>query len=211
MILHGYWRSSAAYRVRIALNIKGVTYSNKPVNLRIGGQRDPDYLALNPQGLVPTLITEQTALTQSLAIIEYLEELHPHPSLLPKDPLARARVRAAALSIAADIHPINNIRVLNYLRKDLDLPPMSVDSWIKHWIEEGFTALEKIASTGPYLFGKSVTMADLCLVPQMYNARRFGAVLKAYPKLTEIERNLANLDAFERARPENQPDADHPT
>ncbi|MDB5394017.1 MAG: maiA [Rhodospirillales bacterium] len=207
MILHGYWRSTAAYRVRIALNLKGLEVADSPVDLQTGAQRDPDYLALNPQGLVPCLVDGPTALSQSLAIIEYLEETHALPPLLPADPVARAKVRAASLAIACEIHPINNLRVLNYLRGELGQPQDALDGWIRHWIAEGFAALEAGAGQGPYLFGAAVTMADLCLVPQIYSARRFGTELTRYPRLTEIERNLLALPAFDRARPENQPDA----
>ena len=207
MILHGYWRSSAAYRVRIALNWKGIAYENSPVDLRAGAHHGADYLGLNPQGLVPCLIDGPAALTQSLAIIEYLEETHPSPPLLPADPVGRAKVRAAALAIACDIHPINNLRILNYLRGEMGQPQDKVDGWVRHWIAEGFSALEATAGEGPYLFGAAVTLADLCLVPQLYNARRVAADLTPYPKLTAIEANLLSLPAFDRARPENQPDA----
>lgn len=208
MILHGYWRSTAAYRVRIALNWKGLDFTGSPIDLRAGAQRSPDYLALNPQGLVPCLVDGAAVLSQSLAIIEYLEETHPVPPLLPADPATRAKVRAASLTIACDIHPINNLRVVNYLRGELRQPQDAIDGWIRHWIAEGFTVLEAGAGQGPYLFGAAVTMADLCLVPQIYSARRFGADLSPYPRLIEIERNLLALPPFERARPENQPDAD---
>ena len=147
-------------------------------------------------------------LSQSLAIIEYLEETHPTPPLLPADPIDRAKVRAAALAIACDIHPINNLRVLAYLRGELGQPPDAIDGWIRHWIAEGFTALEASASEGPYLCGAAVTMADLCFVPQIYNARRFGVDLRPYRKLVEIEQNLLGLPAFNRAKPENRQDAD---
>jgi maleylacetoacetate isomerase len=206
MILHGYWRSSAAYRVRIALNWKGLDVTHHAVDLRIGAHHDPDYLSVNPHGLVPCLVDGPAALGQSLAIIEYLEETHPTPPLLPADPMARAKVRASALAIACDIHPVNNMRILNYLRDKLGQPQSAVDEWIRHWIAEGLAPLEAIASA-PYLFGETVTMADLCLVPQLYNARRFAIDLSPYPKLTAIEANLLALPAFDKARPENQPDA----
>jgi maleylacetoacetate isomerase len=206
MILHGYWRSSAAYRVRIALNWKGIDFASQEVDLRSGGHHAPSYLALNPQGLVPCLIDGHAAINQSLAIIEYLEETHPNPPLLPADPTARARVRAAALAVACDIHPVNNLRVLNYLRDTLGQPQHALDSWVHHWIAEGFGPLEALAGA-PYLFGEAVTMADLCLVPQIYNARRFGLDLAPYPKLTAIETNLLALPAFDKARPEMQPEA----
>jgi maleylacetoacetate isomerase len=206
MILHGYWRSSAAYRVRIALNWKGIEAEPREIDLRSGAHHAADYLTVNPQGLVPCLVDGPAALGQSLAIIEYLEETHPQPPLLPADPASRAKVRAAALGVVADIHPINNLRVLNYLRDTLGQPQDAIDGWVRHWIAEGFRPLEAIAGA-PYLFGDAVTMADLCLVPQMYNARRFGLDLAPYPKLTAIEANLLALPAFDKARPEMQPEA----
>ncbi len=206
MILHGYWRSSASYRVRIALNWKGIEAGAQAVDVRLGAHHAPDYLALNPQGLIPSLVDGPAVLTQSLAIIEYLEETHPQPPLLPADPVARARVRAAALAIACDIHPLNNPRIMTYLRGEMGQPQDGIDAWVRHWIAEGFGPLEAIAGA-PYLCGAAVTMADLCLVPQMYNARRFSADLAPYPKLTAIEANLLALAAFDKARPENQPDA----
>ena len=206
MILHGYWRSSASYRVRIALNWKGIEADAHNIDLRIGAHHAPDYLALNPQGLVPSLEDGPLLLGQSLAIIEYLEETHPNPPLLPANPADRARVRAAALAIACDIHPLNNPRIMNYLRGEMGQPQEAVDAWIKHWIAEGFGPLEAMAGA-PYLCGDAVTMADLCLVPQMYNARRFGVDLAPYPKLTAIEANLLALPAFDKARPEMQSDA----
>jgi maleylacetoacetate isomerase len=206
MILHGYWRSSAAYRVRIALNWKGLDVAHHAIDLRVGAHHGADYLSVNPQGLVPCLADGPAVLSQSLAIIEYLEETHPTPPLLPADPVERARVRSAALAIACDIHPVNNLRILAYLRGEMGQPQSALDAWIRHWIAEGFGPLEAMAGA-PYLFGDRVTMADLCLVPQLYNARRFACDLEAYPKLTAIEANLLALPAFEKARPENQPDA----
>jgi maleylpyruvate isomerase len=206
MILYGYWRSSASYRVRIALNWKGIGADPRAVDLRIGAHHAPDYLALNPQGLVPSLVDGPLMLSQSLAIIEYLEEIQPDPRLLPARPAERAKVRAAALAIACDVHPLNNPRIMNYLRGEMGQPQNAIDAWIKHWIAEGFGALEAMAGA-PYMFGDAVTMADLCLVPQMYNARRFGVDLSPYPKLVAVEANLLALPAFEKARPENQPDA----
>lgn len=206
MILHGYWRSSAAYRVRIALNWKGIDVQHRTHDLRTGAHHAADYLAVNPQGLVPCLVDGPVVLTQSLAIIEYLEETHPQPPLLPKAPVDRAWVRAAALAVACDIHPVNNMRILNYLRDELDQPQSVVDTWNRHWIAEGFAPLEAAAGA-PYLFGEAVTMADLCLVPQLYNARRFGVDLTPYPKLVAVETRLLALPAFDKARPEKQPDA----
>jgi maleylacetoacetate isomerase len=206
MILHGYWRSSASYRVRIAFNWKGIQAVAHGVDVRIGAHHAPDYLALNPQGLVPSLEDGPLMLSQSLAIIEYLEEIQPNPPLLPAGPADRARVRAAALAVACDIHPLNNPRVTNYLRGEMGQSQDAIDVWAKHWIAEGFGPLEAIAGA-PYLCGDAVTMADLCLVPQMYNARRVGVDLTPYPKLTAIVANLLALPAFDMARPENQPDA----
>ena len=206
MILHGYWRSSASYRVRIALNWKGLDVAHNAIDLRTGAHHNADYLAVNPQGLVPCLVDGPAALSQSLAIIEYLEETHPTPPLLPADPVGRARVRSAALAIACDIHPVNNLRILKYLRDELKQPESAVDAWIRHWLAEGMAPLEAIAGT-PYMFGEAVTMADLCLVPQLYNARRFAVDLTPYPRLTAIEARLLALPAFDKARPENQPDA----
>jgi maleylpyruvate isomerase len=211
--LYTYFRSSAAYRVRIALNFKGLAYEALPRHLSKGGgeQRMPDFLALNPQGLVPVLEDNSRVLTQSLAIIEYLEESHPAPPLLPDTPLLRARVRALALAIACDIHPLNNLRVLNYLRAPLGLDATAVDAWYRHWIACGLGPLEEEASRAPgdgrHLLGDTVTLADVCLVPQMYNARRFGCDLAPYPTLRAISAYLESLPAFARAAPEAQPDA----
>jgi len=213
MKLYTYYRSSAAYRVRIALNLKGIAYESLPRHLSRGGgeQRRPDFLAVNPQGLLPVLEDNGSALTQSLAIIEYLEETHPEPPLLPRTPLLRARVRALALAIACDIHPLNNLRVLNYLRAPLGIDAAAVDNWYRHWIACGFRALEEEAerSAGDrrHLVGAAVTLADVCLVPQMYNARRFGCDLEPYPTLRAVSAHLESLAAFARAAPEAQADA----
>jgi maleylacetoacetate isomerase/maleylpyruvate isomerase len=209
-VLYGYWRSSAAYRVRIALALKGLDYDHKGIDLRTGAQSGVGFKLLNPQGLVPYLIDGDAGLNQSLAIIEYLDETYPEPRLLPDEPLARARVRAAAMAIACDIHPINNLRVLKYLKQPLGHSQEEIDTWAQHWIETGFAALEEIAegSPGPYLFGGEVTMADVCLVPQMYNARRVRADLSAFPRLVGIDKALNALPAVRKARPEGQPDAD---
>jgi maleylacetoacetate isomerase/maleylpyruvate isomerase len=208
--LYGYWRSSAAYRVRIALALKGLDYEHKGIDLRTGAQSGVGFKLLNPQGFVPYLIDGEAGLNQSLAIIEYLDELYPEPRLLPDEPLARARVRAAALAIACDIHPLNNLRVLKYLKGPLGQEQEAIDGWARHWIEDGFVSLEEIAeaSPGPYLFGDRVTMADICLVPQMYNARRVRADLTQFPKLVETDKRLNALPAVAKARPEAQPDAD---
>ncbi len=208
--LYGYWRSSAAYRVRIALALKGLDYHHKGIDLRSGAQGGVGFKLLNPQGLVPYLIDGDTGLNQSLAIIEYLDETYPEPRLLPDDAVGRARVRAAALAIACDIHPLNNLRVLKYLKDPLGCEQEEIDGWARHWIETGFSALEELAEVakGPYLFGETVTLADICLVPQMYNARRVRADLTHFPNLVAIDKRLNALPAVRKARPEGQPDAD---
>lgn len=214
MRLYDYFRSSAAYRVRIALNLKGVVPDERTfVHLRIGNQRAQDYLALNPQGLVPALALDSgQVLTQSLAIIEYLEEIHPEPPLLPADPVARARVRAIALAIACEIHPLDNLRVLNYLIGTMGATREQKDGWYRYWIDVGFEALEKALArdpaTGRYCHGDSPTLADICLVPQLANARRFAIDLAPYPTLTRIEAACHALPAFAGAAPSKQPDAE---
>lgn len=211
MILHGYFQSSAAYRVRIALNLKGLAYENTPHNLRHGEQRDAAYLRLNPQGLVPALDTGGAVLTQSLAILEWLEETHPEPALLPKAAEDRARVRALAQVCAADIHPINNLRVLRYLKNDLEIDQERIDRWYRHWIVEGFTALESMLSsdgrTGRFCHGDQPGLADICLVPQMFNADRFDVDLAPFPTLARIREAANRLPAFAKAAPFEQPDA----
>lgn len=212
LVLHGYWRSSAAYRVRIALNLKGVDHRHVTHDLREGAQRAPDYRTLAPIGLVPALETDDgQILTQSLAILEWLEERYSDPPLLPGNVSARASVRAMASLVACDIHPINNLRVLNALREELGAETEAVRTWIARWIRNGFAALEVMASGGRrFCFGDTPTFADCCLVPQIYNARRFGVDLDAFPTLLGIEANCRALDAFIKAAPENQPDADGP-
>src|SRR5262245_55269780 len=206
MKLYTYFRSSAAFRVRIALNLKGLEYQAISTDLRAqaGEHRRPDYLALNPQGLVPALEDEGRVLGQSIAIIEYLEEKFPAPPLLPKAPLDRATVRAMALGIACDMHPLNNLRVLNYLRDELKHSEDEVNRWYAHWIAAGFRGLEELArrSTvdGRHCFGSAVTLADVCLVPQMYNARRFKCEVTPYPTLVSICSHLEQLPAFSAAR-----------
>ena len=211
LTLYSLWRSSAAYRVRIALGIKGLSYQTLAVNLAAGEQNQSAYREQNPQGLVPSLKTDQGILGQSLAIIEYLDEVHPQPPLLPADPLARARVRAMALSVACDIHPLNNLRVMNYLRDPLGHDDEAVNTWYAHWIAAGFHALEaeaqRYASDNRFLFGGRLSMADITLVPQMYNARRFKCDLSPYPRLRAIDAHLQGLPAFAAAAPELQPDA----
>jgi len=218
MKLYSYFRSSAAYRVRLALAVKGMAYETVPVHLlRQGGEhRTAGYLASNPQGLVPALDVGRSdggerVLAQSLAIIEYLDEIQPSPPLLPRDPLARAQVRAMALGVACDIHPLNNLRVLDYLRGPLGQTDAAVQSWYEHWIAAGFRGLEALAkrhsATGRRLYGDELTIADLCLVPQMYNARRLHCDVTPYPTLVAIDACLAELPQFAAARPERQPDA----
>jgi maleylacetoacetate isomerase/maleylpyruvate isomerase len=213
MKLYTYFRSSAAFRVRIALNLKGLTYEPTFINMKppAAGHRAPEFLAVNPQGLVPALVHEGKTLTQSLAIIEYLEEIQPQPPLLPAAPTERARVRAMALAIACDMHPLNNLRVLSYLRAPLELEEETVNGWYRHWIQTGFQSLEQEAkrcsADGRHMFGKTVSLADIYLVPQMYNARRFNCDLGAYPTLRSISAHLESLPAFARAAPEAQPDA----
>ena len=203
-VLYDYFRSSACYRVRIALNLKGLAYDSMPVSLLDNAQRAPEYLSKNPQGLVPALLDGEQLLTQSLAICEYLEETYPQPALLPNDAIGRARVRALALSIACDIHPLNNLRVLRRLEAQFAADQAGKDAWYQHWIQSGFEAFEQqIQSThGHYCFGDTVTLADLALVPQVYNARRFNCDLSAYPTMRAIEQRCLTLDAFARAIPE---------
>lgn len=213
IVLYTYWRSSAAYRVRIGLELKGLAWEARPVQLvREGGEQHLDaYRALNPQQLVPTLLHEGHALTQSLAILEYLDERFPQVPLLPADAAGRARVRALAQLVACDIHPINNLRVMQYLERNLQLPADARTQWTLHWMAEGFAAMEAMlansSATGTFCHGDRPGLADLCLLPQLYNAHRFGLDLGPYPTLRRIEAACQALDAFDRARPENQPDA----
>ena len=209
MKLHGYFRSSASYRVRIALNLKGLGAEHLPHHLRKGEQRDPSYLAINPQGLVPTLQDGDTVITQSLAIIEWLDETHPDPRLLPKDPLRRAHVRAFAMALACDTHPVQNLKVLARLRQ-LGLPEEQVTGWAAWANREGLGPCETLIAdeVGPFCFGTEPTMADLCLVPQLANARRFGVDLAAFPRLLKAEAAAKALKAFADAAPERQPDAE---
>jgi maleylacetoacetate isomerase len=200
--LYGYWRSSAAYRVRIALALKGLTYESVEVNLLAGEQRDAAFRAHNPQGLVPALAIDGAVIGQSLAIIDYLEVLYPDPPLVPRDPLARAQVLAQALVIAADIHPITNLRVLNRLADQFGADQAAKEEWYRHWIAEGFTALEEMAGDGPFLGGDAPNLADVCLVPQMYNARRFTLPLDAYPKLVAADAAAQAIPAIAAVAPE---------
>lgn len=214
MKLYSYFRSSAAYRVRIALNLKGLAYETVPVHLTRGGgdQLTPAYRQLNPQALVPLLEDAGRLLTQSLAIIEYLEEVHPQPALLPKDPAARARVRALALAVACDLHPLNNLRVLNYLTGPMGLSDEAKQTWYRHWIAEGLGALEaalvRDRETGRFCHGDAPGLADCCLVPQLANAHRFKCDVSPYPTLLKIEKNCLALEAFRGAAPDKQPDAE---
>ena len=213
MKLIGYFRSSAAYRVRIALNLKGVTVEHASRHLRKGEQRAPDYAAINPQMLVPALVLDSgEVLTQSLAILEYLEETHPQPPLLPSDPVGRARVRALALIPTADIHPIQNLRVMGYLREKFGQTEESAFAWSRHWIETGFDAYEatiaKDTKTGVFSHGDSPTLADLCLVPQVFNAARFRVDMKKYPTIQRIYDACLRIPAFDAAQPAKQPDAE---
>jgi maleylpyruvate isomerase len=210
MKLHGYFRSSAAYRVRIALNLKGLTAQHLPHHLRKGEQSAPAYLTINPQGLVPTLEGDDGAvLTQSLAIIEWLDETHPNPPLLPKDPLRRAKVRAFALAIACDIHPVQNLKVLARLRQ-LGVAEEKVTEWAAWVNREGLSACEALikGEQGPFCFGALPTVADLCLVPQLANARRFGVDVAAFPRLLEAEAAAKEIKAFADAAPDRQGDAE---
>jgi maleylacetoacetate isomerase len=205
-ILYDYYRSSAAYRVRIALNLKGVDYESRQVNLADGAQRDEQYRALNPQALIPMLEIDGLKLTQSLSIIMYLASRFPEPPLLPSDPGEAAHVRGMALAIACDIHPINNLRVLKYLKSELGQPQEAVDAWYRHWITEGLTALEAIAAprAGAFLYGDTPSIADICLVPQLYNGRRFEVPLDAFPTLLRTDAAACALDAFAAAHPDRQ-------
>lgn len=205
--LYTYFRSSAAFRVRIALHLKGLAYEPQFVHLRRGEQHTPGYRALNRQGLVPTLVHAGQVLHQSLAIIEYLEEQFPEPRLLPVSPVERAQVRALALAVACDIHPLNNLRVLQYLEQGLGRSQSERDAWYRHWISEGFRALEvMLASSGPYCYGATPTLADCCLVPQVWNALRFECDLAPCPRVRHIHATCMQHPAFVAAAPECQPD-----
>ena len=213
MKLYDYFRSSAAYRVRIALNLKGLTPERAAIHLRHGVQRGDDYLAVNPHGLVPALATDDgDVLTQSLAIIEWLDERYPQPPLLPPDAAGRARVRALALAIACDIHPLNNLRVLNYLTGTLGVTEAQKNGWYKYWCDVGFEALEtqvaRESVTGKFCHGSTPTLADICLIPQLANARRVALDLAPYPTLLRIEAACVALPAFANAAPAMQPDAE---
>lgn len=208
--LYSYYRSSAAYRVRIALGIKQLSYHQLPINLLSGEHRQPKYLQTNPGGLVPTMTTAEGTLTQSLAIIEYLEERYPKPSLLPKTPMSRAQVRSIALQVAMDIHPLNNPRVTEFLGATIRFNKMQKLHWYHHWVKQGFSAVENnlraISSNGRYCLGDAVTMADACLIPQVYNALRFDCPMQDYPLISAIYSHCSGLADFIAASPESQPD-----
>ena len=212
MKLHGYYRSSAAYRVRIALNLKNIVYEDRFLHLRSNEQRSEQFRKLNPQGLVPVLEDGGAVLTQSIAILEYLEAKYPDPPLLPQNEADRAFVRSIALSIACDTHPLNNLRVLRYLEYNLNLDDAQRTEWYQFWIATEFRALEarlsNVGQHGKFCFGDSPSMADVCLVPQMVNARRFNCNLSEYPILIQIDANCRSMEEFQKAAPENQPDAE---
>jgi len=210
MKLYGYFRSSAAFRVRIALNLKKLDYENAAIHLRRNDQTKPDYRAVNPQGLVPTLDDGGRTLIQSLAIIEYLDEVYPDPPLLPSHPAERARVRALAEIVACDIHPINNLRVLRYLTHSLDHDETAIATWYNHWIDAGFQALERLLvgdpRTGTFCHGEAPGIADIALVPQVVNAERYRLALAPYPTIARIHQSCMALEAFATAHPDRQPD-----
>jgi maleylacetoacetate isomerase len=204
LVLYDYYRSSASYRVRIALNLKGIAYRSVPVNLAEGAQKSPDYRARNPQGFVPMLEEDGRRITQSLAIIDYLDATRPEPPLVPKHPADRAHVLALALTVACDIHPLNNLRVLKQLTGPLGQSEEGKNAWIARWIGDGFAALEALAQerAGRFLFGDAPGLADICLVPQIYNARRFGVPLEDYPLLVRADAEACALEAFQAAHPD---------
>ncbi|MGH7793706.1 MAG: maleylacetoacetate isomerase [Candidatus Binatia bacterium] len=214
MKVYTFFRSSASYRVRIALNLKGLSYEQAPIHLRRGGgeQLGAAYKAINPQALVPALEDNGKILTQSLAIIEYLEEKHPDPALLPSDPADKALVRSMAMIIACEVHPIQNLRVITHVKKEYNQTDEQVNRWAQHWIDLGLSALEQTIAAQPkrgkFCYGNTPTLADICLVPQLGNARRYGCDLSKYPAILEIEENCLALPAFANAAPEKQPDAE---
>jgi len=209
--LYSYFRSSAAYRVRIALNLKKLPYEMVPIHLTKDGgrQHTPEFRAVNPQARVPALeLSSGEVLTQSLAIIEYLDDIHPEPPLLPADALDRAKARSIAQLIACDIHPLNNLIALQYIKRQLKHEQTDIDAWYHHWIIAGFTALEAMLTPAPYACGAHITLADICLVPQVANARRYKVPLDKFPKIVAVDAACLKLPAFDKARPENQPDAE---
>ncbi|HET7847838.1 MAG TPA: maleylacetoacetate isomerase [Pseudolabrys sp.] len=211
MKLYTYFRSSAAYRVRIALNLKGLPYEMEAIHLTKDGgrQHSAEFRAINAAMRVPALVLDNgDILTQSMAIIEYLDETHPSPPLLPADPVQRAKVRAAAQAVACDIHPLNNLMSLQYLKRQLKHEQADIDAWYHHWVIEGFNAIETMIDAAPYCFGAQVTLADAFLVPQVFNARRLKVPLDRFPKIVAADAACLKIPAFDRARPENQPDAE---
>jgi maleylacetoacetate isomerase/maleylpyruvate isomerase len=209
--LYTYFRSSAAFRVRIALNLKGLAYESSFVHLAKGEHRKPEYSGVYPQGLLPTLVDDGNALSQSLAIMEYLDETHPEPALLPKDALGRARVRSLSLLVACEIHPLNNLRVLQYLKRHLGQNEEQINTWYRHWVADGLLKLEadlSRAGTGKFCHGERPTMADCCLVPQIFNAKRYNSDLTPFPTVMRVFDACMKLEAFERAQPAQQPDAE---
>lgn len=207
MKLYTYFRSSAAYRVRIALNLKGVAYDSVSINLLTGEQREEGYRAINPQGRVPSLDIGVATLIQSPAILEYLDECYPEPPLLPVGAVNRAKVRAVSSLIGCDIHPLNNSGTIAYLKKRLGHDQATADEWYAHWVREGFDAIERLIEPGPYAFGSRITLADVYLVPQVFNARRFNVSLDSYPKIAAVDAACAGHKAFQDAAPASQPDA----
>ena len=211
--LYGYWRSTAAYRVRLALNIKQVSYTQTSVHLvKDGGEQNtPEFRALNPQGLVPTLVDDSLVISQSMAILEYLEEKYPKPALLPSDLKSRALVRQLCQIIVSDVHPLNNLRVLQYLKNELNVDDPQKMTWYHHWLREGFQAFEGLllqkGVNGTYSLGEELSLADACLIPQIYNAHRFNFPMEEFPVLLAINENCLKLERFQNAIPENQPDA----
>ncbi|MBB3063420.1 maleylacetoacetate isomerase [Microbulbifer rhizosphaerae] len=207
MELHGYFRSSASYRVRIGLNLKGLEYDYYAVNLLKSEQKGDTYRKLNPQGLVPALVDGDTVLTQSLAILEWLDDRHPEPALLPRDSLQRARIRALSYTIACDIQPVQNLRILKYLQSEFAVDDEQKTGWVRQWIHEGFSALEQQLDPAPFAAGEEPGLFECCLIPQIYNAERFGMDIADYPAIHRIARACAEIPAFIEARPENQPDS----
>jgi len=209
--LYSFFRSSAAYRARIALNIKGLSYETISIHLQKEGgmNKKPEFRAINPHMRVPALkLDSGSVLIQSLAIIEYLDEIHPKPALLPRDPLERAQVRAISQIIACDIHPLNNVAPLRYIKNEFGQEQSKIDAWYRHWVSEGFEAIEAMIKPGPYACGGEVTLADVCLVPQVFNARRFNTPLDRFPKIVAVDAACAKLAAFDKAKPDSQPDAE---
>lgn len=208
--LYDYYRSSCAYRLRIALNVKDLTPERVHIDLRVGEHHNAEYRAITPLGSIPTLVDDGVVIPESLAAIEYLDEIHPHPPLLPADPAEKARVRSIALAVACDIHPVNNMRVLKYLTEVIGASEEKKNTWYSHWIAVGFTAIEKMLNspeTGTYCHGNDVTLADICLVPQVVNALRYKCDMAPFPTIRRIYEACEKLEAFSKAHPMNQPEA----